>query len=220
MGEERGEGGLACNFPLARAGPLLRTTIAHSVTTKLAPFSQHKTGKTVEREREGEQARPSLGAHNRFSENILVFGSSTSSRKILIRHDFLSAFFPARGNSLHTRRGEVRKCHVGWLISTISFPTSFFLCLSRTHLYGCRSLCTLQGRFPRVERHVAGVGESGERGDPSVGGCDANGRAGGRVRKPRLARSLGALKAALARWSSPRSRRPRPRCRKNAQLWS
>ena len=72
MGEERGEGGLACNFPLARAGPLLRTTIAHSVTTKLAPFSQHKTGKTVEREREGEQARLS---HNRFSENILVFGS-------------------------------------------------------------------------------------------------------------------------------------------------
>ena len=61
-----------------------------------------------------------------------------------------------------------------WLISTISspflFPPSFSLS------YGCRSLCTLQGRFPRVERHVAGVGESGEKGPEC--GCDANEPAG------------------------------------------
>ena len=61
------------------------------------------------------------------------------------------------------------------LVFTISSPLLFPLSFSLS--YGCRSLCTVQGRFPRVERHVAGVGESGEGGDPSVGGCDASGRA-------------------------------------------
>ena len=48
------EGWLACNFLLAseRVGaPALRTTIAHSVTPKLAPFSLCKTRKTGERAR-------------------------------------------------------------------------------------------------------------------------------------------------------------------------
>ena len=68
------------------------------------------------------------------------------------------------------------------------FPSSFFLGLSRSHTYGCRSLCTtLQGRSHRVERHVAGVGESGGEGTRVWVGVMPT---GGQVRKPRLARAL------------------------------
>ena len=92
-----------------RADPLLRTTIAHSVTTKLAPFSQHKTGKTVERERKSTPfARSTQSLQRKY------FGVRfTSSRKSLIRYDFLSGFFSARGNSLQMVRRSEEACSAG-----------------------------------------------------------------------------------------------------------
>ena len=125
MGEGRGEGGLACNFPLARAGPLLRTTIAHSVTTKLAPFSQHKTGKTVERER-GRTSTPRFSEHTIASAKIFWCSVHLSARTSL------AAFFRAWQQFTHETWGGVQMpC---WLISTISSPllfSSVFLALIR-----------------------------------------------------------------------------------------